>query len=362
MVLSNYNLKWHDEFARYPGIKLEYVPLDLMWKAANYSGMSEHYPHFFAKSAYFSFFLYDPDKFWVYDIFRVPLVQNALNACNIRRSSIEPETFEQAVSFIYQMINSGNLVWITYIEPILIYGFEGIPNKERIHWYNPNIAPDGATWGRDELEMWWMSQKSIGQHTLIAPLGVVPGINPEEEITAELAKLVIKNWQSGEIIIDKDSIAAGISAYEKFISDLRNDDFDFLKPFGNEKTLLRTAWFTFAAYSQWTQYYAAHAFFTHIADSYSETQKKTLRSAADHYANAYGHWINWEKVIGRHPNEEEFFKRIGIMENRLKAADYVDMAKLEVGKAIESLGEFLESQGISPDDKEEDETENETED
>ncbi|MCD6594403.1 hypothetical protein J7L68_01835 [bacterium] len=360
MVLSNYNTGWQKEFDRYPGIKLEYTPLDLMWKCANYSGSTEHYPHFFAKSGYFAFFLYDADKFWVYDIFRVQMVLNALNASNVRRAISEPKSIDEAIAFIEQMIDGGNVVWATYIEPILIYGIEGIKGKERIHWYNPNIAPDGSTWGRDELNGWWESQKDYGQHILISPARVMPGVNTEEEIATELIKLVVQNSQNNEMEIGDEKIAFGSSAYDKYITDLRNKDFDFLEKIGENQMQIRTAWFSFAIYSQWTQYFAAHSYFSNVAKVFPKKESKILQKSADHYADVFGHWLKWEKIIGRHPDENVFLQRIGSIDLRQKAADEVELAKKSLVAAIDAQKEFIDIAGISLDDDNDEKSENDS--
>jgi len=357
MVLSNYNYGWREEFRRYPGMKLEYTPLDLMWKAAKYSGLSEHYPHFFAKSGYFAFFLYDIDQFWIYDIFRVPLVENSLNACNVQRNIMEPHSPDEAVSFIKEMIDSGNLVWATNFEPMLIYGFEGHSGSERLYWYNPNVAPDGITWGRDEVLQWWQLQENIGQHILISPVRVVPGVNSDEEIAIELMKLVVQNAQNESIQIGDSEVPLGLNAYDKYIQDLRNPDVDFLKKSGENETLLRTAWFSFAIYSQWTQYFAAHSFFSHIANSFNPDEQKIVQQIADYYGDAFGHWIRWEKIIGRTPDEDEFLRRIGSQENRIKSAECVENAKESIAKAVELQMELLQQKNISLETEQENENE-----
>ena len=361
MVLSDYSMGWQKEFDRYPGIKLEYTPLDLMWKCAKYSNFNEHYPHFFAKSGYFAFFIYDPDKFWVYDIFRVQMVLNALNASNVRRALIEPKTIDEAIAFIQQMIDSGNLVWATHIEPILIYGIEGPKGKERVHWYNPNVAPDGSTWGRDEINEWWMLQKNYGQHILISPVRVVPGVNTEDEITVELIKLVVQNYRNREIEIGDEKVAFGFGAYDRYIADLRNEDFDFLKKFGDNQTQIRTAWFSFSIYSQWTQYFAAHSYFSNVAKIFPQKESKILQRIADNYADAFGHWLKWEKIIGRHPDENVFLQRIGSMDSRNKAADEVELAKKSLVEAIDAQKEFIDVAGISLDEDDDDDSGDEAE-
>ncbi len=346
MVLSNYNVGWNEEFARYPGMKLEYVPLDVAWKAAFFVGMKEHYPHFFAKSGYFSIFIYDPDRFWVYDIFQVQLVENALNGCNIQRYTLKPNSIREALEFIRQMINSGNLVWATYFEPILIYGIEGNPGSERLYWYSPRINPDGTIWGKDEIEQWWDSQEQIGTHTLIAPARVAPGANSPEEIVSELARLAVENAQTDHLDLGEDlSVPFGLAAYDRYIADLRNPEFDFTRQFGDDKIMYRMAWLSVAIYSLWTQYFAAHTYFSHIANLFPEKQAEALHQAARHYGNAYGHWLEWEKFVGRVEDEKEFIERARSMERRNSAADAVEKAKNSVKQAVDSLARYIELRG-----------------
>ncbi len=350
MVLSNYTLGWKEEFLRYPGLRLEYTPLDLMWKAAKYSGLNERYPHFYAKSGYFSFFLYDLERFWIYDIFRVPLVQNSLNGCNVRHAIFEPKTIDEAASFIYEMINTGNLVWATHYEPILIFGVEGEGGMRTLHFYNSNIAPKGATWGLDELDAWWAQQESLGAHVLISPMGIAGGINTEEEILMELAKLAVTNFNASKLDFAEDiTVPLGLAAYDAYMTDLRDPKIDFLKPYGENQAMMRTTWFSFAIYSQWTQYFAAHAYFQNNAQIFPTEQQVPLYKAAEAYAKAYGHWLEWEQTIGRTSDGELFARRLADMKARESAAEKVELARDSVLMAVMALGEFLELRGIDPD-------------
>jgi len=346
MVISNFYVGWKEEFDRYPGMKLEYVPLDVAWKAAFFVGMKEHYPHFFAKSGYFALFLYDLDRYWVYDIFQVQLVENALNGANVQRYFVEPKSLDEAMNFIYQMINSGNLVWATYFEPILIYGIEGDPGNERVHWYSPRINPGGEIWGRDEIERWWNAREQLGgSHTLIAPAKVVPGVNTEEGIATELARLAVENWESEHLAIGDTKIPIGAAAYDRYIADLKNPEVDFTKKFGEDRIMFRMAWLSMAIYAQWTQYFAAHTYFAHIADLFPREQAELLRKTAECYSDAYGFWLEWEKYIGRTDDENEFIKRAQDMQRRQKGAQMVERAKESIAEAVRHLKEFLSLRG-----------------
>lgn len=354
VVLSNYNVGWRKELARYPGMQLEYVPLDIMWKAARYAGMTEHYPHFFAKSGYFAFFAYDLDRFWVFDLFRLEVVENALAACNVRRAALEPQSLEEAIGFMREMIQCGNLVWMSWLEPVLVYGVEGSRGNEMIHWHNPSFAPSGTTWGRDELEGWWNWSSERGAHLLVAPVGVSPGQNPEEKIVEELAKLAVQSYRTEFLELGEVRISFGLRAYAAYADDLKNPEVDFLVEDADGKRS-RTAWFCFAIYSQWTQTFAAHCYFSHIASFFPERQRSALEAAAQHFGNAYGHWLEWQKIIGKCAKKEEFFERVRDMNLRVAASREVLAAREDVEKAVASLEEFLAARGVSPEQSEQEE-------
>ena len=351
MVLSNYRACWKGEFERYPsGLKLEYPPLDVAWKAAKYSGMKDHYPHFFAKSGYFAFFLYDIERFWVYDLFRTYLVDNALTGCNVRRTVFNPTNLDEAIAFMREMVRCGNLIWVSWMQPLLVYGVEDLENGVLVHWHNPVFAQQGTTWGRDELERWWNWADFEEAKLMIAPTGIAPGVNTDEEITVELAKLAVRNGEIDEYELSGVKIPFGLKAYERYADDLRNPDVDFLEVDESGKPL-RTAWFDFSIYCQWTQTFAAHSYFSYVSSIFTGVEKEHLSRAAEHYSRAYGHWLEWEKLLGRHPDQSVFSSRLSDIAQRSAAADAVDRARGEVKKAIESLADFLSSKNISLEDE-----------
>ncbi len=350
MVLSNYNSNWREEFERYPGMKLEYVPLEIAWKAARYAGSREHYPNFFAKSGFFAFFLYDIDKFWVHDLFRLFLVDNALTACNVQRAAFNPKNIDESVVFLKEMVERGNLIWVSWMEPLLVYGVEDSERRILIHWHNSAFAPDGTTWGRDEIEQWWKWADFDNAHFMIAPTGIAPNANSEEFILVELAKLAVQNGKLEYYELGDSKIPFGLSAYSAYADDLRNPDIDFLKK-TKDGNLERTFWFDFAIYSQWSQTFAAHSYFSHISSIFSGEERNALKAASKHYGKSYGHWLEWEKIIGRHPDRELYYARIKDMEKRKSAADAVMAARDEVRSAIDALAQFLDKRGVSVDDK-----------
>ncbi|RKZ28394.1 hypothetical protein DRQ26_01185 [bacterium] len=350
MVLSNYNSGWREELERYIGMKLEYVPLDIAWKCARYGGLREHYPNFFAKSGFFAFFLYDIDKFWVHDLFRLFLVDNALNASNVQRITFDPKNADEGIAFLEDMVNRGNLVWVSWMEPLLVFGVEDSDRGVLVHWYNPVFAPEGTTWGRDELERWWNWADFDGAHLMIAPTGISPGTNSEEFIIVELVKLAVQNKKIEYYEFGDTKIPFGINAYSAYASDLRNPDVDFLQKSDDGK-LERTSWFDFAIYSQWTQTFAAHSYFSRISSIFPEDEREALKRASEHYGRCYAHWIEWEKIIGRHPDRETFYARIKDMKKRSSAADVVIKARDELEKALGALEEFLAKKNISTDEK-----------
>ncbi len=348
MVLSNYRLNWREEFERYPGMKLEYVPLEVAWKVARYAGLREHYPNFFAKSGFFAFFIYDLDKFWVHDLFRLFLVDNALTACNVQRAVFNPKNIDESIAFLKEMVDRGNLIWVSWMEPLLVYGVEDSERRVLIHWHNSAFAPDGTTWGRDEIEGWWNWADSENAHLMIAPTGISPDANSEEFIAVELAKLAVQNGKLEQYEIGGAKTPFGLSAYSAYADDLRNPETDFLKK-SEDGNLERTFWFDFAIYSQWSQTFAAHSYFSHISSIFSGEERDMLKSASEHYGKSYGHWLDWEKVIGRHPDRDVFYARMKDMGKREAAADAVMSARDEIGKAIDALSQFLDKRGISID-------------
>jgi len=76
-----------------------------------------------------------------------------------------------------------------------------------------------------------------------------------------------------------------------------------------------------------------------------------LRKAAQHYSAAFGYWLKWEEIIGRHPDEATFVARIGDMKSRIAAAEQVERARDEVAKAVEAIKEFLDLRGVSLDEE-----------
>ena len=328
------------------------MPLDIAWKSAFYAGAREHYPHFFAKSGYFTFFMYDLDRFWVYDLFRMPIVDNAFTGSNVKRTIIDPVSIEEVVAFLREIISCGNLVWMSWMEPLLVYGVENSGKSVLIHWHNPVFAPDGTTWGLDELEDWWKWADFEGARALIAPSGVCPGTNPEEEVAVEIAKLAVQNMRTEYIEVGDAKIPFGLSAYAAYSADLRNPKIDFLIKDKDGK-MERTSWFCFAIYNQWTQNFAAHSYFSHIAPIFSKKQRDILIKVADAYAKTYGHWVMWESLIGRHQSKELFYSRIGDINKRKSAADIVDSASAEIKKAVDLLEEFLNIRGVSLDEEKE---------
>ncbi len=348
MVLTNYKMGWKEEFDRYPGMRLEYIPLDIAWKAAYYAGMREHYPHFFAKSGFFAFFVYDLDKFWVYDIFRNILVDNALDGCNVRRTTLIPDKLDDAIAMIREMVRCGSLIWMSWFEPILVYGFEEEKKGILLQWHNPAFAPEGTTWGRDELDEWWNWADYQEARLLIAPTGVVPGANREEDVVVELARLMVENADTSVIELENIEIKFGFAAYNAFASDLRNPDIDFRGGIGGDRKAERLAWFDFASYSQWSQLFAAHSYFAHVSHRFFDEKRKLLQNTSESFAKAYGHWLEWEAVIGRHPDNDVFISRIGDMESRIIAANKIDDARKEIEICVEILAEFLELNRNSP--------------
>lgn len=341
MVLSNYHIGWAEEFSRYPGLKLEYPPLDILWKVARYSGLSERYPHFFAKSGYPAYFVYSLDKPWVYDIFRNSVVNSALDVCGVHRIEGEPEDLEQLIDFLFKVINEGKLVWMSWFLPILVYGIEGTSKNVCVHWYNPIFAPQGKIWGLNDIRSWWHWADFQGARLVIAPDGVEPQDN-DAEIVLKLAEFVKANMENPYLEMDGEKIPMGLSAYDKYIEDLRNPSVDFLVS-DEDGEKYRTGWFSFAIYCQWTQNFALHCFFASASNFFPKYQRKLLNEIADTFGQVYGHWLDWEKQIGRHQNPRIFEERIANIERRQLSAECVFKAKESLVKALALIEEFTHS-------------------
>lgn len=343
MVLSNYYIGWAEEFSRYPGMKLEYPPLDILWKVAQYSGMAERYPHFFAKSGYPAYFIYSLDKPWVYDIFRNAVVDNVLDVCGVYRAEGEPETVEQLLNFLFTVINEGRLVWMSWYQPVLVYGIEGTSKNVCVHWYHPIFAPQGIIWNLKELMNWWEWADFQGARLVIAPGRVEPQDN-EIEIAIKLAEFVASNMRNPYLEMNGEKIPMGLSAYDKYVEDLNDKNIDFLAV-DDEGRKWRVGWFSFAIYSQWTQNFALHCFFSRASDFFQKEQKRLLNEIADAFGQVYGHWLNWEKQVGRHQNVKTFESRIGDLSRRQVSAECVLQAKGTLLKALSLIDEFVGSVG-----------------
>lgn len=340
MVLGNYKDGWDKELGRYPNMRLLYVPVDIAWKAAYYVGMSCHYPHFYAKSGYPTFFLYNLDNPWVFDLFRFAVVDSALDSCNVHRYEGEPGSIEEAVKFIQEMITHGRLVWMSWYDPILVYGIEINEGSIRLHWYHPYFAPDGITWGPDELQKWWEWSDVKGAHKLIAPADIKSDDSVTEiEIAEKLCELLLKNFRQKELNLDGLKAKMGLAAYDQYIADLKNKDINFLEKINDEQP--RLLWFDIPIYAQWTQNFALHAYLSFVSKSIPGEKGKLMLEAAELFGKAYANWLKWEKIVGREKGDKVLMKNVAKMDVRIKAAEEVTKARDNVAKALEVIDKML---------------------
>lgn len=341
MVLSDYNATWDKDFAPYPDMRLEYGPLESMWKVVRYIGINIPVPHFFAKSGYGTFFLYDIDRFWVYDIMRERVIHSASELCGAETEVLyEPESLDTALSFIERHIDMGRLVYMSWFEPFVVFGLSGGIEHPRLHWHNFAFAPQGTIWGRDELEQqWWKWADFQGAHSLIAVTGKKEAPS-EAKIVETLCEGIVKNMQQDSFPLDPP-VAMGLAGYTAYARDLRDPSIDFMKK-DDDGEQRRISWFCFALYSQWTQLYALKTYLNDTVESMDKGKREPVRSAVKYLNDAFEHWLEWERLIGRHPDRELYEKRIRDIEVRKKAADAVDAARESIEKVVQELGNILE--------------------
>ncbi len=352
MVLSKYKDGWEKEFQKYPGMMLEYTPLDLAWKASYYIGLRQDYPVFFAKSGYSSFFLYDLEKPWVYDVFRFSAVDSALDVCDVKRYQALPKDLPEALEFIKTMVDSGRLVWISWFDPLLVYGLEVSAGSLAVNWYHPTFAPDGSSWGMDELAKWWEWTDNPESKKLIAPSEIKCDESiTEKDLVPNLAEMIVKNFRQSFIEMDgKEKVPMGLAAYDAYIKDLSNPDVDFLVENENGDRS-RLAWFDAPIYSQWTQNYALHSYFYKISRVIPQDLRENLTKAADCFGNAYANWKKWHKLVGRKDDADEFLRCVAYMKKRIQAAEKVKLAKTEIEKALVFLEKIIPEPKKKPSEK-----------
>ncbi len=334
LVLTDYSRAWDHTS---PEQVIEYGPLDIIWKLVRYSGADISRSVFFALSGFPTFFFYNRDKFWVFDALRDRVIQRGLAITGFEMESFEPESLEDAIAFMDKYIGLAIPIYASWFEPILIYGLEGHVEHPAINWYNPVFAPEGLTWGLDELQNnWWNWSDNPAAKKL-----TVVRKKKDFQLSKELYLTTLRDFVNGMEGLDKvdeDGTFSGVKAIEAYSADLKDPEVDFTLV-DQEKGLNRVAWIDFAIYSQWTQLIAMRNFIDtglELVDG-----DEDLDASSEFLMQAIYHWSEWEEKIGRLSDEDLFMRRIANMQIRFHAASSVDRSIDALKMALDSINKYF---------------------
>ncbi|MFP4458978.1 MAG: hypothetical protein ACLFSQ_05270 [Candidatus Zixiibacteriota bacterium] len=340
MVIGDFRRSWESSDISNSEIKLEYGPLDIAWKLARYEGSGISKPVFYAQSGYSTTFLYNKDKFWVYDNLRDEFVRNALTRAGLKIKIVLPNNFEDAIELVKENIEHARLVYASWYEPFLIYGFEDNQENPTIHWHNRAFADKGQTWDKEDFYQNWWNWTEIPE---AKNLVIVEGKTEPPDLrllTIEIVKDFVDNMRLTGNTKEPDGTYSGLRAYHAYYEDLKNESVK-MNVFERDSGINRIAWFDFAIYSQWTQTYALKCLFEEAKSRFDKKKADELENAANELNEAYKQWHNWEGKIGRLDDEDLFLRRIGNIQIRRYAAENVLEARSRLEKALDYSEKFL---------------------
>ncbi len=332
LVLTDYMRAWqHDD----PTLKIEYGPLDILWKLVRYSGVDISRAAFFSISGYPSTFFYSRDVFWVYDILRSEVIRKAANLSGVNLKAFTPESIDDALNFFHQSIGRGVPVYASWFEPILVYGLEGSSERPSLKWHNSVFAPDGLSWNREDIENnWWKWTEESSMRVLLT-VEKGSGYKLTRATFISVLREFHEGMKSGQG--EKNNTWSGFDAIRTYAADMKNPEIDFTI-FDQESKLNRVAWMDFAIYSQWTQFIAIRDFIQEGIEVFPELKLTDVR---DNLSEVIYHWSEWEGKIGRLSDEELFIRRIADLQIRIHAALSVERSLDALRRALEALENFL---------------------
>jgi hypothetical protein len=156
MVIGDFRTSWENDSSYKTGRQPEYGALEALWKVFHYHDVSIDRYSFNAITGYPSIYAYHKDMFWLYDVFREQIIDNALKRCGFEVNRIIPNSFEEALLFVKDSLFLAKPVYVSWYEPFVIYGYDGDLKAAHIHWQSDSLALNGRTDSRKWFEKnWW---------------------------------------------------------------------------------------------------------------------------------------------------------------------------------------------------------------
>ena len=305
-------------------------------------------------SGHSSYFVYDRLKPWVYDLELRKVFLKSVEVAGWKPCIYSPKDFEDAYDFIRKSVEQGKPVFAEYYEPIVFYGIDKTADEPKIHWFCAPFAPEDAMWTKKELrERWWAWLPHKGANELIIldkPLDQRPD---PRDIAITTMKFMVNRAKTKEYM----GSPSGFNAYSSYVKDLRDDTIDWI----NEATHLRNeksiVWGCWAIYHQWTLRIFSAQYLESVATMFTGETQEHIKKAAGYYRRCVEAWLSWERLLGRDweliedksldeetkqkKNKEGIEERWGDIENRRKAADFVEEAGRWEREAVDELEKAL---------------------
>lgn len=341
-------------FWKIEGVNIEhYVPL-LAKMMLDQTGEQVNLALLETASGHSTYFVYDRLKPWVYDYELRRMFLRSIEAAGWKYHVHSPKGFEDAYTFIRKSIGEGKPVFSEYAEPLGFYGVDETADEPRIHWFNAPFAAEGAVWTKKELkENWWAWLPHKQANDLIVldrPLGQRPDPRNIAIITfkSTVDLLRLKEFMGSP---------SGLNAYASFVKDLRDETIDWVNELTEFPNHYSTIWGCWAIYHQWTPRIFSAQYLERAATMFTGEAQEHIKKAAAHYRRCVEAWLNWERLLGRDwelledksldeetkqkKNQERSNERWGDIENRRRAADFVEEAGKWEREAINGIEKAL---------------------
>ena len=312
--------------------KYHYQPVVIITLLLNHLGKDTNLEKIYAISGYSSYFLYDLERSWVFDIFREEIVNNILYFLAVRFQKYIPSSIKVLFDFLDTQIKYNRPVYISFFEPLIVYGIEKQPI--RLWSYCPAFKNPVVIFNEDEFIYYWnlflQTRKRLNIFALSSK-----GIEPNFSIIAyNYLFSLVRNFKLKFAPINI-KIPMGINAYEHLINDLIDEEI-----YKTERKKFILEWFSSSIYPQFYQTKINSNFLKLVSKIFQSPYREKIIKASEYFEEAYNNWLKCDSLI-REAGEFDVNKFIDDEPKRRRVSDLINRAKESISFSLREIEDVI---------------------
>ena len=272
-----------------------------------------------------------------------PTVTGACQAVGVGVSEYRGDVAEEAWSFIRDAVAADQPVLGEHYEYGLFVDSADEP-EPLVRYFVVPFIPDGAWWTRPDFETEHWSEP--GDKRLFGIGGPSTAPDPRTVARATIAqtvRLATEDYWDGWRQDFAPHAVTGLTAIEQYAADIADPANTMQGQSGanEDSCFFDRGWCCYALYPQFTARECTGRYLDGAAEHFDGTAQTLLHQAASRYHQAFGHWRQWEKHLGRDSSFGPADERWANPDHRTQGSHAVLAALDEERHAIDLLQDAL---------------------